>query len=137
MHTDDRSARLADRLNLALCREDVELARRVAPSQPLRRLYRRLCHHPGMWFLPPGIDTVLLLTPLFFPREFFNLGSFPNILLTLCLWPVLSALVGIPLNLLFWPVHLALWQGLEGCCWLVDTLLIDPLTRFFNIGDTG
>ena len=32
---------------------------------------------------------------------------------------------------------LALWQGLEGCCWLVDTLLIDPLIRFFNIGDTN
>ena len=129
----DWSANLADRLNLALCLEDAQLAQRVAPRQPLRRLYRRLCHHPGLWFLPPGCDTLLLLAPMFFFQELLELGSVMNWLMFLCLWLIMSAMLGLLLNRLLWPVHLAFWKGLEGCCWLIDALTFDRFIRLRDI----
>lgn len=119
----DWSKMLAVRWGLAWCSEDAELDQKVAPRQPLRRLYRRLSHDPEIPFIPPDFATLLfvggILHALFY-QQYFSLGDWLTFSAT---WFVVSTILGLCLDFVFLPILFLLDKILEGLCWFADELV--------------
>lgn len=117
----DWSKHLADRWGLALCRVDADLERQVAPYQPMRRLYRRLCHDPDVLFFPPGFGAILFIHGVIFhvssQQTALTVWTWP---LFLVFWFFVSAVLGLLLDSLLWPIAFILYKMLEGLCWFFD-----------------
>lgn len=129
---EDWSKRWADKWELARCREDLELDRRVAPTQQLRRLYRRLSQAPQIPFAPPGFATIIFISLI---GEAFSVATTLSPLdclpaLGMCL--VFSAIAGLGLDMIFLPILIVIDKALEGLCWSVDEMILTPLDSSKN-----